>query len=53
MRERGKGRQVYHPISLKKYRENKADFTRMTKERQDSFSCVKLRRRVTKKGEKK
>ena len=37
-RRKRKERQVHHPISLKGNKESKIDFTRMTKEGQDSFS---------------
>ena len=36
--EERKERKVHHPISLKENKEGKIDFTRMTKEEQDSFS---------------
>ena len=43
MRERNeKGKKVHHPISLKGNKENKIDFTRMTREGQNSFSLCEV-----------
>ena len=45
-----KERQVHHPISFKRNKESKGDFTRMTRKDKTHFPCVKMRKRVTKKG---
>ena len=51
--EEEKEREVHHPISLKRNKESKADFTRMTRKDKIHFPYVKKRGRgVTKKRRK-